>query len=97
MSKRRTFSDRFKENAVKQVLEQGKISASVAKELDISPNTLHNWKMLYLKNNDAIENPSSSYKNSSQYIKDLERKVKRLEDERELLKKATIFFANQPE
>ena len=97
MSKRRTFSDRFKENAVKQVLEHGKISASVAKELDISPNTLHNWKMLYLKKNDMLENPNGLDKNSSQYIKDLERKVKRLEDERELLKKATIFFASQPE
>ena len=97
MRKRRSFSKKYKENAVKQVLEAGKTSASVARELGISPNSLHNWKISYLKSNDKIENPNSADKNSSQYIKGLERKIKRLEDERELLKKATIFFASQPE
>ncbi|OAM96302.1 Transposase [Pelosinus fermentans] len=39
----KTFDKEYKLMAVKRVKESGKPLAEVARELDLSPNTLHGW------------------------------------------------------
>ncbi|EPZ37199.1 transposase IS3/IS911 family protein, partial [Anoxybacillus ayderensis] len=45
----RRFDKEFKIHAVKLVIEEGKAVAQTAKQLDISPKTLHKWVADYKK------------------------------------------------
>jgi transposase len=59
---RRTFSDEFKEAAVKRVLAGEKLSA-VARELGVNPNNLYLWKGSFASGSSepevALERPSN--------------------------------------
>ncbi|MEW6194136.1 MAG: transposase, partial [Bacteroidota bacterium] len=47
--KRRSYDKEFKISAVKLILEGGKSTASVARDLGVNENSLHNWKRAYLE------------------------------------------------
>lgn len=44
---KRQYDKEFKVQTVKHIVEQGKSVAQVARELDISVNTLHGWVKQY--------------------------------------------------
>ena len=44
----RYFSDEFKRDAVELVMEKGLPVRKVARDLDIHPNLLHQWRRKYL-------------------------------------------------
>ena len=96
MGKRKTYSRSFKQKAVLMVVDEGRVSAEVARELGISKNLLYNWKSKYLEDNAEVNPKRAGNENNSEYIKKLEKEVKRLKEERDILKKAAIFFANDP-
>jgi len=82
--KRRSFSDEYKQNAVKMVTEQGYKVTEAARQLGIGSNTLQRWKVQF------------SYKekdSDSGEMNRLRAENKRLRMERDILKKATAFFA----
>lgn len=82
---RRTFSDEYRAEAVKMVTEQGFKVAEAARSLGISANLIHLWKAKSLKEVDG----------ESEELKRLRAENKRLRMERDILKKATAFFANE--
>ena len=43
MKSRKPYANEFKQEAVKLVLEQGMSASQVARDLDISVDTLHRW------------------------------------------------------
>jgi transposase len=90
---RRHFSASFKQKAVKMVVEQGRVAAEVARELDISNNLLSNWKRQYLEDNADYNPKSVGNEDTAKYVKNLELQVKQLKEERDILKKAAIYFA----
>lgn len=96
MGKRKTYSRSYKQKAVLMVVEEGRVSAEVSRELGISSNLLYNWKCKYLEGNAEVNPKRKGNENNSEYIKKLERENKRLKEERDILKKAAIFFANDP-
>jgi len=49
MGKRKTYSQSYKRKAVLMVVDQGRVSAEVARELGISKNLLYNWKCKYYR------------------------------------------------
>ncbi|GAX90162.1 transposase [Effusibacillus lacus] len=55
MKKLKQYDSDFKRQTVEYILEQRKPVAQVARELDISPNTLHGWLKQYKRqtNQDA--------------------------------------------
>ena len=90
----RTYSDEFKSEAVKKVADNnGNISAT-AKQLGIAMQTLSNW---HNKANQGKLVGTEHY--DPQLIavleenKRLKRQLKVAEEEREILKKATAYFA----
>jgi len=93
MGKRKTYSQSFKAKAVNMVVEEGRRSAEVARELGISSNLLYNWKCRYLENSTEPDTRKTSSNND--YLRNLEKEVKRLKEERDILKKAAIFFAGE--
>lgn len=88
---------RVKEEAMDLVRVQGREPTIVARELGIPHSTLLVW----LKKAGWIRRPepSSPLPQDPQALKvrivELERQVRRLEMEKEILKKATAYFVNQ--
>lgn len=92
---RKWYTDEFKRGAVKLVIDEGMTLKAAAKDLGINPSTLANW--VYSKEEkgkDAFPG-SGNLSPSNQRIRDLERRLKRAEMERDLLKKTIAFFAAQ--
>jgi len=92
MSGRRKFTKEFRLQAIGQALEEQKPLSEVARELGISPALLSKWKTEYLAGSPqgtAPEVPPESE------LKRLRAEVARLRQERDFLKKAVGFFAQE--
>ena len=88
---RRKHSREFKLEAVKLVLEQGLSVAEAARNLGIHANILRNWKLKYAADQ---EDPSLTEDERMEMAR-LRAENRRLKMERDILKKATAFFANE--
>jgi transposase len=88
---RRTFTREFKEAAVKLVHEQGYSPGEAAKSLGVDLTTLKYW----LKKFPAPTGTATPEGSLRTEVRRLREENKRLLMEREILKKATAFFAKQ--
>ncbi len=92
-NKRKTYTAEFKLAAVKMITDQKLSVAEVARRLGVAEGRLHEWKKA-LAANGADAFPGSGHLTpQEEEIKKLKAEVKRLEMERDILKKATAFFA----
>ena len=83
---RREYNDDFKREAVQMVLD-GHSAASVAKRMGISgANLIYRWKQQQLD----LAGPVGDVLDSR--VKELEAELRRVERERDVLKKALIIF-----
>ena len=91
---KRNFDPEFKAGAVKLVREEGKTPAQVARDLDIVPSVLSGW----IKRAEAAEAPggAGALKAAEHAeLTSLRKENRILKMERDLLKKATAFFARE--
>ena len=90
---RRRYSEEFKEGAVRLVLDEGKSISAVARELDLTASALGLW----VRNARAerTKGKSGLMKEEREELARLRREVRILAEERDILKKATAFFAKQ--
>ena len=93
--KRKTYTPEFKLAAVKMVTEQKLSVAEVARRLGVTENRLHDWKKTVLKKGADAFPGSGHLTPLEEENRTLRAEVKRLETERDILKKATAFFATQ--
>lgn len=93
MGSRKKYSREFKLDAVSLVLEQGYTRVEAARSLDINPTMLGRWIKELADDNDQAFRGNGKMTAEQQQIKDLQAQVKRLQMEKEILKKATKFFA----
>ena len=94
MSKKRTYKSypqEFKEEAVALVTEQGYTVPKAAESLGIRANQLYQWKQ---KLEDAKQSNALNSDEKSELIT-LRKEVKQLRMEKEILKKASAFFAKE--
>lgn len=91
MKNRRKFSREFKLAAVKKVVEQGLPAAEVARDMGIRDSLLHNWKRKF-ETEGTLTVPTNSVEEELQRLREENR---RLKIERDILKKATVFFAKE--
>ncbi len=94
MDKRRTFSREYKLAAVKKVIEQGLSYATVAKDLGIGDNLIRKWKKSFDKDGTFQAEVISSQSVESE-LRRLREENRQLKMERDILKKATAFFAKE--
>jgi transposase len=88
---RRKYSKEFKEEAVSLVTVQGLSIAQAGRDLGINSNILHRWKQ-EMEQHAERAFPGNGLPIEQELIA-LRREVTTLKREREILKKATIFFA----
>ncbi len=85
------YSKEYKEEAVALVPEQGYSVPEAAKSLGIASNILYRWKS---KTGSQPEGKSLSV-DEREELKRLRKEVKNLRMEKEILKKASAFFAKE--
>ncbi len=93
MGNQRRFSREFKEEAVRLAQSQDVSIRQVARELGVSHWTLQYWLRQAKKNEGEKPEPLPV----EEEVRQLREEVRRLRLEREILKKATAFFAREPE
>ena len=89
------YTPEFKLQAVKMITEQKLSVAEVARRLGVTENRLHDWKKAVLKGGADAFPGSGHLTPLEEETQRLRAEVKRLEMERDILKKATAFFATQ--
>jgi transposase len=88
---RRDFDDAFKREAVRILATSGRKVEQVAKDLGVARSTLSKWKS-QLNEADLLAGPHDDVQKE---LARLRRENELLRIERDLLKKATVFFAKE--
>jgi transposase len=92
---RRTFTPEFKVASVKLVTEQGRSVAEVARDLDLSESLLRSWKQALAHDGNRAFPGHGNPPALEDELRRLRAENKRLTMERDILKKATAFFARE--
>jgi len=86
---RRRFTDEFKSETVKLVKQSDRSMSSVAMELGISAKSIGEWVRRAEESGDAVDEDERAE------LKRLRKEVRELRMEKEILAKATAFFAKE--
>lgn len=78
------FTDDFKRDAVRQITERGYPVSEVSKRLGVSTHSLYAWKKKFAE-------PETD--DQAAEIRRLKKELMRVTEERDILKKATAYFA----
>ncbi len=84
------YSEEFKRQIIDLYLS-GKSVTELANEYGLVEQTIYKWKKLYAPSIEVDENQTITMKE----YKDLQKKMRELEMENEILKKATAIFARK--
>ncbi|MBB6580072.1 transposase [Comamonas odontotermitis] len=90
MSKQR-YSEEFKSEAIKQINEYGRTVADVSDHFGVSQHSLYQW----LKVQRSFLEKEESQLSQSAELRYLKKELKRVTQERDILKKAATYFAKQ--
>ena len=92
--KRRKFTVQFKADAVRLVTAGGKTIADVTKQFDLTETALRAW--VRRAELDAGNGPPGALTTAERTeLIELRKRLKRVEMERDILRKATAFFARE--
>jgi transposase len=83
------YSQEFKEEAVRQVTERGHTVKDVAERLGVTTHSLYIW----VRKARPGKPDGDALATSKQEIKKLKAELARVEEERDILKKAAAYFA----
>ena len=93
-SKRRTFSDEFKQDAVRLVVQEGYTFKAAAEALRIGEQSLRQWHARWAPKPEPCGEEATLGELRAENQR-LRRELRRAELEREILKKATAYFAKE--
>ena len=93
MGRRSQYPEEFRQRAARLVLDSGRSIRDVAAELGINHETLRNW--VNAEKRDRAGGSAVLSGDERLELARLRRKVAELELEREILKKAAVFFARE--
>ena len=92
IQRRRTFTPEFKLEAAQLVVEQNYSIREAASAMNIGKSTMDKWvRQLRSELNGTATHPTALTPDQRK-IKDLEKRIKRVELEKEILKKATALL-----
>jgi transposase len=94
MSKSNNYELEFKQSSAKLAATSDQSIAQTARDLGINVNTLHGWVGKYYRKISADKTQQFELSQAEE-IKELKKRVARLTQERDILKKAAAYFANE--
>ena len=89
----KTFDKEYKLMTVKRVKDSGKSVTEVARELDLSPNTLHGWMSKFGKHGEEAFPGTGNLHIADKKLCKLGKEILDLKEENAILKKAAAYFA----
>ncbi len=92
------YTKEFRNETVELILNSDKSAMQIAKDLGINNKTIYNWIKVYKKENNMItpiNEPKSRQQDLLKELKQLKVENKLLKQERDILKKATAYFAKE--
>jgi len=93
--KRPNYTKEFKQDAVKLVVEQRYSCPEVGRRLGVAASNVTRWVRQYRQDQQDLSDGGIPRKELESEIRRLKKENKRLEMEREILKKAAAFFAKE--
>lgn len=91
--KRRSYDSEFKREAVKLVLEGGRVASEVAKGLGISDNVIYRWIKQYREDPENAFPGKGKLKPEDEELRRLRRELADVKEERDILKKVVNIFS----
>jgi transposase len=88
------YPEQFRREAV-QLVRSGRSIADVAASLGVSQQTLRNWRRQGERDRGERDDGLTSAEREE--LRELRKRVRRLEQERDILKRATALFARESE
>lgn len=89
------FSPEFKDEAVRQIVDRGYSVAEVSERLGVSAHSLYKWVKAIKP--DKTDEQAAALVEARSEVLTLRAQLKRTEEERDILKKAARYFAQNPE
>ena len=89
------YSPEFKDEAVRQIVDRGYSVTEVSERLGVSAHSLYKW-VKAIKPDKTDEQAAALIEARSEVLK-VRAQLKRTEEERDILKKAARYFAQDPE
>ncbi len=93
MSKQKRYGKEFKRQAAELVVKQGYTKAEAARRLGVSANSVAGWIVRLRKSGELDEDDGT--RREADQCRDLRKRVRQLETENEILKKAAAYFAKE--
>lgn len=90
---RAKYSEEFKEQVVREVIDKERSIASVAASYELVPQTVGIWVAKYKKEHGSAEEREAATEVAE--VARLKKQVRELQQENEFLKKAAAFFAKE--
>ena len=90
---RRTFTPEFKRDAVALVTREGKTVSEVARNLGIARSLLQRW-IEQQRDQDRDGNPRKARAVETEELRQLRKQLRDITEERDILKKALAYFAD---
>ena len=95
MTARKKYPKEFKLDAISLVLDQGYSRSEAARSLDINANMLCRWIKEHQSEDGQAFRGNGKLSPEQAEIRQLKEENRRLKMEKEILKKATVFFAKE--
>ena len=93
------YSQEFKDSTVQLIINNNENVKDIAKDLDLNHKTLYAWVTAYKKEHNIpmrnTEVKSTLKESEAEELKRLRKENKILKQERDILKKATAYFAKE--
>ena len=93
MSSRRTFTSEYKRECTELVIQHGYQVKEAAKAMNVGLSSLQKWLRQYRNEMKGITPKATAITAEQRRIQELEAEVKQLKRDKDLLKKASAFFA----
>lgn len=90
---RRRFTQEFKDDLAREVIDSSKPIVDVAKSYGVGPETLRRWVLKYRETHGGTETELTVSERAR--LKELERENQELRAETAFLKKASAYFARE--
>ena len=95
MATRKTYTKEFKQDAVRLVIEQGYKQTEAARNLGIDRSMLARWVKEFQADESEAFRGNGKLMAEQEELRRLREENRRLRMERDILKKATAFFAKE--
>lgn len=96
MTKRQTFTPEFKREAVRLLMQADKPASEIALDLGVRRNQLYKWRdALDVAGDAAFQGSGRKRKDQQSELARLKRELAAMTEERDILKKAALYFAKE--